>query len=191
MPSDFFLYAGMNTIQATSTCISLACLQICAREAAPRSTCNKCWDGTLHLLTLQRELAMLPQVHIGSFQLCVYCMMNCLLQPTSLTHHTILHVLQTLAFAALPKAPVHARASNCSSTTKLKPCRCATLGRQFVFLSFLAILCILSHYLPFQDHCKVFIARTSERFLPKLLDNSIMPLLVRMDVFAAGPKRHP
>lgn len=71
-PLTFFLYAGVNTLQATSTCISLACLQGCEREAAPQSTSNKCWDDTLHLLTLQRELAMLPQVRIGSFQtLCI------------------------------------------------------------------------------------------------------------------------
>jgi len=58
------------------------------------------------------------------------------------------------------------------------------------FYPFLTIPCILSHYLPFQDNFKVFIASTSERFLPKLLDNSMMPLLVCMDIFADGPKRH-
>jgi len=53
---------GAHTLQATSTCISLAGLEGLTREAAPKSVSDKCWVDTHHLLSKQKELSCLPKL---------------------------------------------------------------------------------------------------------------------------------
>jgi len=59
--SSLLQIAGVHTLQAESTRVSLACLEGLGRDAAP-STSPKCWTDSCILLAQQTELALLPRV---------------------------------------------------------------------------------------------------------------------------------